>query len=394
MSEAVVFIGMTYPHGIIRHFALLAVEIQKHVACDMYFASTTGDTNQNAWPMIREHFAKDRILATETFPLLVLEIEKLFSRYDRVLVHSGGGWGQTRLIAPLKKKFKERLIHVVTTHAYHIGEWKRMPVSCAQLLLYRRYADFVVFQCPFAARRFVGGERLLRTGKGCIIPLGVEPYPEPTSAVPVLLDGQKELVRILVDDALVKFVYLAGFRSGKNHVWLMRAIAPVLKRYPRAHLVLCGTGVQGIIDRVRAVARQHGLMGQVLLPGQVHRDAIPWVLQHATCAIVPSAAETFGHCYVEPMMAGLPVIGTRIGIGESVVQDYRTGLGIDLGNFETVRHAVEFVVEHQEQARKMGCFAQKLVSEMFTHASIGVALARLYGQLLNAKDIHREGRTL
>ena len=32
-KSAVVFLGMTYPHGIIRHFALLAVELNKVLFC-------------------------------------------------------------------------------------------------------------------------------------------------------------------------------------------------------------------------------------------------------------------------------------------------------------------------------------------------------------------------
>lgn len=381
MSNAVVFIGMTYPHGIIRHFALLAVEIRKRIGCDFYFASTTGETNQDAWPMIRAEFAPGRILATETFPQLLNDIESLLTHYDRVLVHSGGGWGQTRLIAPLKKKYGARLVHVVTTHAYHIGDWRRVPASLIQNFLYRRYADHIVFQCDFAARRFVGGSQLVRTGKASIIPLGVEQYPDPTNIISELLAEQSELSQVLLDKSLVRFVYLAGFRSGKNHVWLMKAMASSLKRYPHARLLLCGRGAQEIISRVRDIAKKNGVLDQVIMPGQVHREAIPWVLQHASCAIVPSAAETFGHCYIEPMMAGLPVIGTRIGIGESVVQDFRTGMGISLKNPDSVSRAVEYIIEHPDQAREMGAFAQKLVKEEFTHESVGVALARLYGQL-------------
>lgn len=382
MSDAVVYLGMTYPHGIIRHFVLLALEIQKHVASDFYFASTTGETNQNAWPLVRAHFASDRILATETFPQLVASIDALFARYERVLVHAGGGWGQTKHLIPLKRKYGARFIHVVTTHSFHIGDWKRIPMATFQAALYARYADQVVFQCPFAVDRFIWGRWFLRRGRGCVIPLGVEDYPEKSDAAPAELAGQTELVRVLKDEALVKFVYLAGFRGGKSHAWLMRAIAPVLKACPQARLLLCGRGDERIVEQVRKIARRQGVLEQVLIPGQIHRDAVPWVLQHASCALVPSAAETFGHCYVEPMFAGLPVIGTRIGIGASLVQDYRTGFGISLDAPRSVMRAVQSVIDDSASARAMGAYARKLVQEEFSHASVGVALARLYRDLL------------
>lgn len=385
MSDAVVYIGMTYPHGIIRHFVLLALEIQKHLAVDFFFASTTGETNQNAWPLVRAHFAPDRVLATETFPRLVASIECLFSRYDRVLVHTGGGWGQTKHFIPLKRKYGNRFVHVVTTHSFHIGDWKRVPMSILQAVLYSRYVDQVVFQCPYAVSRFTFGDWFLKRGRGCIVPLGVESYPEKTEVVPTELEGQRDLVDVLLDGSLVKFIYLAGFRVGKCHAWLMRAVAPTLKANPKARLLLCGRGDPKIIDDVKMLAKRFGVQGQVVIPGQIHRDAVPWVLQHATCALVPTAAETFGHCFVEPMFAGLPVIGTRVGIGRSLVQDFRTGFGISLKDPASVVRALQTVLDDPEGTREMGAYARTLVSLEFTHASVGLALARLYQTLLSRR---------
>lgn len=385
-KHAVVYLGMTYPHGIIRHFVLLAFEIKQCIDADpyadFYFASTDGETGQNCWGDVRAAFPENRILCTYTFAELVQQIERLFSRYEVVVVHSGGGWGQTKFFVPLKRKYGPRLQHVVTTHSYRLGDpLLRVPMSALQYWLYSRYADMVVFQCSFAVRMFVGGERLLARGRGCIIPLGCEPNISACGEVPQAI-CEKGLQAEFLDEKLRRFVYLAGFRPGKKHAWLVCALAEFVKRHPEVRLYFCGWLTGKTAKDVQRLIARLGLERQIVCTGQISRDAVPWVLRHVDAAVVPSAAETFGHNYIEPMMAGLPVIGTRVGAGEYAIQDYRTGLGFSLSDPVSVVRAFAYFVNHPDEARQMGAYAAKLAHEEFTHASVGIALARLYKRMI------------
>jgi glycosyltransferase involved in cell wall biosynthesis len=81
-------------------------------------------------------------------------------------------------------------------------------------------------------------------------------------------------------------------------------------------------------------------------------------------------------------MAGIPIIGTRVGVGEYLIQDMLTGIGFTFGNTEAVREAAQFLATHKEAARKMGQTLRSVVKEEFLHVNVARAYMSLYERLL------------
>lgn len=385
-SNAVVFLAMIYPWGGTRQFALLGNEIHKISKrdFDFYFATISQEVDRGYWGIVRSEIPEQEIIETDTFSELVKRILSLAETYDCVLVHTGGGWGQTkhfvRALRRLDKAVAKRIALVGTTHSYRHDSRMRIPMSAFQYALYRLYYRMIVFQCQYAADRFVGGNDLIRRGKGVVIPLGCEPFPEKTNVAPQVI-MEKGLDRLLLDNHLFKFVYLAAFRPGKMHVWLVHAIAPVLRNHKEVRVLLCGTGSADVIQATEDAVEQEGLQEQILLPGRIPRDEVPWLLQHANCALVPSRAETFGHNFLEPMFAGLPVVGTPVGIGRDVIVDGKTGQTFNLGDPSSLANAVEVMALRPSEAAKMGENAKALVENRFRHSDVARQLVELYSQL-------------
>ena len=136
---------------------------------------------------------------------------------------------------------------------------------------------------------------------------------------------------------------------------------------------------------VTAVTRNLGLDGQVLMPGRIERIDVPWLLRHCDCAVVPSQAETFGHTFIEPMAAGIPVLGTRVGVGEYMVRDYETGMGFDFSR-KSLEYAAEYLVSHRDECRIFGDNARKFVQTMFLKSHIADTYARLYKDLFERSE--------
>ena len=382
-SDAVVFLGMVYPWGIIRHFALLGIELAK--ACDdvdYFFASISRAPDKGAWELVKAVIPPGAIIETATFAELVEACEKLFADYGHVLIHCGGGWGQTKAFIPLRKKFGKRLILVGTTHSYRHDSAMRIPMSAFQSLLYLRYYDKIVFQCQYAADKFWGARLLFAANKGIVIPLGCESFEDVLPEPPKGIAANDKLLPLLQDEELFKFVYLAGFRPGKKHVWLVHTIASVLRRYPQARVLFCGTGDPAVIEATAAAIREEKMEQQVLIVGQVERQEVPWLLIHSNCAVVPSRAETFGHNFLEPMFAGLPVLGTRVGIGRDIIKDRETGMGFSLRDPRSMQSAAEYILSNPDETKRMGAAAKKLVEHHFRHSDVARQLNLLYRGLL------------
>ena len=375
---------MVYPWGIIRHFALLGIELFKaRTNFDFFFASIQEEPDRNAWRIVYDSIPDASIISGESFSAIVEKCEELFARYKGVLIHCGGGWGQTKAFIPLRKKFGRRLILVGTTHSYRNGSWMRIPMSIFQCYLYLRYYDKIVFQCKYAAEKFCGSWLLFALKKSTIIPLGCERFGVLSDAVPLSIATNKLLAEILVDSDTFIFVYLAAFRPGKKHAWLVRAVAPILREHSDVRLLLCGTGERSVIDDVRRSISELKLENQILLTGQIQREDVPWVLKHSNCAIVPSQSETFGHNFLEPMFAGLPVLGTRVGIGCDIIKDGMTGWFFSLRSEKSLQIAVQRIIQDRARSAVMGKRAEDLVSREFTHTAVASRLICLYDDMLN-----------
>jgi len=382
-SNAVVFWGVAYPGGIVRHLALLGCELHGFAkGYDCYFAATVDGRDKDAWRVARASIPTENCIEANSFQELVSKTEDLFARYKRVLIHCGGGWYQTRLLMSFRKKYGRRLVLVGTTHSYRHDSAMRIPMSSFQTLLYLRYYDVIVFQCPYAADRFWGSKLLFAAGKGAVIPLGCESFSDIGKEAPEVISCQQALVQTLSDKSLFKFVYLASFRPGKKHIWLVRALAPVLRRHPEARVLFCGRGDESSVSEVKKAIARHGLTRNILLTGHIPRNEVPWLLLHANAAIVPSRAETFGHNFLEPMFAGLPVLGTLVGVGRDIIHEGKTGYSFSLRSMNSARFGAERILSDVENARVMGKCAREMVLNQYSHANVARQLTALYERLL------------
>lgn len=389
-SDAVVFIGCGYPMGgvlFMAHMGCAICKASQGRAYDYYFASISEEAQKGYWDLVHSQMDDSVIIKAETFNDLTARIATLAKKYRRVLVHTGGGYGQTKHFVRMRnsvgKSLSRRFVFVGTTHSYRHDSILRIPMSAFQYVLYRIYYRMIVFQCQYAADRFVGGRDLIRRGMGVVVPLGCEEFGKTDELAPAGIAANGELSAVLHDKKLFKFVYLAAFRPGKMHAWLVRAIAPVLRRHPESRILFCGTGAKKVVDSVMSTIRKKGLGAQIILPGKISRAEIPWLLAHCNCAVVPSRAETFGHNFLEPMFAGLPVLGTRVGIGRDIIRDGETGYGFDLSKVSTLQIAAEKMLSDPEATCELGKCAKVVVEKEFTHATVARRLVRVYEEVLS-----------
>lgn len=379
-GKAVVFLGMSYPSGIVRYAAEVGVALNAQMNggdIDLYYAALAKENHIGAWDRVRGSFSSGHIITADSFPGLIENVMKLLESYERIVFDIGGGWNQMRVVIPYKRRYKERLQLIVTTHSFANGTWKQVPMSFLQCCLYLKFADKVIFQCPFAARHFFGASLLLRCGKGVIMPLGVLPAQMCGDEMPAVV-REKGLEDVLNDSSLFKLIYLAEFREVKNHEWLTRALIPVLREHRNLHVLYCGGDSSAIAQRVRKMVADERLNKQFHIPGVMPRFSVPWVLKHCNCAVVASSSETFGQVYVEALMFGLPVLGTRIGAGEYVLQDFTTGFGFELKSPKGLQDSVRFMIAHPEIAQEMGHRGKTIAESMFSMHNIVCSRVALY----------------
>ncbi|MFW5841117.1 MAG: glycosyltransferase family 4 protein [Planctomycetota bacterium] len=385
-KQTVVFLAFDLKFGLTYHLTQAALGLARAMQQDparLIVCSSAGEQNPGLWDALRRSgldletvCLEDGIDGLEPF------LRSLVENGHKIVVHTQG-FQQLRRVKALRLGRPRQVRTVLAINSFsHRTRGKRLVKSLWMSIACRRYCDYVMFLSPYAADLFAASGGLFSRGRAGFLPLGVEPMrTDDGPGQPDHPVGRPDLRPIVKEDTF-RLVYLANLTPGKRHDWLIRSAARVLAERPHLRLLLLG-------DRPLAqpLARQvdrMGLSGRILLPGRIDRADVAWLLGNCQAGIVPSGCETFGHNYVEPMSAALPVIGTRTGIGKALIQDFITGLGVRDGDVEGLARAMAWLAENPEQAAEMGRNAARLVDQNNDWQSICQGYRRLYHYLLAA----------
>ena len=153
---------------------------------------------------------------------------------------------------------------------------------------------------------------------------------------------------------------------------LIRAFALVRQRH-RLRLVILGDGP----DRAALLrtAREAGVEEEIDLPGFV-ANPFAW-FGRARCFVLSSRSEGLANVLLEAMAAGAPIVSSRCGGAEEVVEHGRTGLLYPPGDVEALARALGTVVEDPGRAGALALGARKRVQD-FAEERILPRLERYY----------------
>jgi glycosyltransferase involved in cell wall biosynthesis len=152
-----------------------------------------------------------------------------------------------------------------------------------------------------------------------------------------------------VADGVPLLLAIGRLTAQKDHPTLLRAFARVRRAHPEAVLAILGIGP--LEQETRRLAADLGLADAVLFPGRLEiRD---W-LARADVFVHTSRWEGFGLVLLEAMLAGLPVVATRVSAVPEVVADGETGLLAEPGDDTAVAAALSGLLADPVRARALG----------------------------------------
>ena len=119
---------------------------------------------------------------------------------------------------------------------------------------------------------------------------------------------------------------------------------------------------------------------------------MPWseAWQYAQVAIAglvifhpaPNHEKSLPNKLFEYMAAGLPVVASNFPLWEEIVEGNNCGLCVDPLNPKEIAEAIEYLITHLEEAKKMGENGRRAVEEKYNWGKEGAKLFNLYEELL------------
>lgn len=161
-------------------------------------------------------------------------------------------------------------------------------------------------------------------------------------------------------------VSVAGLNEVKNLHILIEAFA---QAFPHsAELTLGGEGPER--GRLEALIRNLSLENRVTLLGGLDKHQIRDLLWRADLFASTSRTETFGMAIAEALATGLPVVATRSGGPESIIEE---GMGL------LTQHDVASVAAGLKQASEMSFEPERIRRSVVERYSSGVIAKTLFG---------------
>jgi glycosyltransferase involved in cell wall biosynthesis len=232
-------------------------------------------------------------------------------------------------------------------------------------------------------RRAFVGETGVREGITAVIPNGID--------AAVYAPGGDGGARAELGIGAGEFVVgaVGNLRPAKGYDVLLRAAALLANRGDGWRFVVVGQA-QGEIHRELLEMRDAlGLRERVIFTG--FREDVPRLLRSFDAFALTSVSEGFSLSTVQAMAAGLPVVATRCGGPEELLEDGRTGVLVENGSADAVAAALARLRADPDERRRLGGAALEAARERFTVRAQVRAYERLYDEVIPARRRSRMG---
>lgn len=177
-----------------------------------------------------------------------------------------------------------------------------------------------------------------------------------------------------------RFLTVAFLERPKGLHILLQAFAAAFGREKHVRLMVGGDGPQR--SELEELAGRLGIADQVDFLGLLSREGVREAMWQANVFVLPSLVETFGVVLIEALSTGLPVVATRCGGPEDIVQD---GVGVlcDPGDVHGLANALAEVYRGYPGYRTREAQIRQYAVGAFSSKAVARSLLGVYEEILS-----------
>ena len=163
---------------------------------------------------------------------------------------------------------------------------------------------------------------------------------------------------------------------------LLKAFGVALGRIPDLRLVIAGDGDLEL--HLKRLTYHLGFPHRVSFVGWQTGQALVEQYQKASLVVMPSYYEPFGIVALEAMACGCPVLASRVGGLEEIIQDGLQGYLVPAGDYLLLAQRIVDMFLHPDRRLQMGRAAYQH-AQQYAWQLIGETLLGLYNSLLGSQ---------
>jgi len=173
-----------------------------------------------------------------------------------------------------------------------------------------------------------------------------------------------------------RFICISALIKNKGVSYLIHAINKI--REMNIHLDIIGDGQD--FDILSTLIKDLKLQNKINLLGYLPQDQVKQQIQKSHALVHPSLFETFGIVIIEALSCGKPVIVTRCGGPEYIVDD-QNGILVEKADVDDLARGMMHVMENYNNYN--GILLHEDIESQFSDLKVTKKIINLYQQIIN-----------
>ncbi|MBX3438648.1 MAG: glycosyltransferase family 4 protein, partial [Planctomycetaceae bacterium] len=196
-------------------------------------------------------------------------------------------------------------------------------------------------------------------------------------------EGGSERTRTVLDEGHTPVVGTAGpLEAAKGLDYFLRAARIVAHSRPDVQFLIAGAGPDE--SRLRRMVAELKLTGQVTFVPNIYDFSYSLEAMDIFC--LPALKQGLGTIMLEAMALGRPVIATRAGGVDTVVDEGNTGLLVAPSDSDDLARGVLDLLADPARARQIGIRGRDIVGQQFRVDTMVAMTAQLYRRIIEAEQ--------
>lgn len=191
----------------------------------------------------------------------------------------------------------------------------------------------------------------------------------------------KHYLQLPINKTVITMV--GRINPGKGQLFFLEMAKELLQKHKNVHFLLVGDpypGYEGIHDSLKSFIKENGLAASVQDLG--FRKDIPTILKATDIFVLPSILpDSFPTVVLEAMATGLPIVATKSGGAEEMIDEGETGFLIEINDRSKGVKVLDRLITNPELARQMGKKGQKKVQEEYSFEKFNQNIQQLICQI-------------
>lgn len=216
--------------------------------------------------------------------------------------------------------------------------------------------------------------RYINPDRMCLIYQSITPY-----------TNSRHQYEINQDREFFQCAIVGSLDPWKGQEEAISALSELMRRGIRAHLLIVGDGSKHYVEKLQKIIKDNGLEKAVKFTGYANNPMR--LVRKADVLLMCSRWEAFGRTTAEAMLAGKAVIGSANGGTVELIEDGKTGLLYQEGNYLELADKIQFLYENPKVKLELGESAHCWATGRFTRERYTKEVLELLNEVLSERKL-------